>query len=176
MIEWDTFIHLSTPTTATLALIPEGRAGVAATLKAMSAYVREYKKSMAVRDTAARVTRHCPQKAFQCEVQSLHAFVRDRIRYLQDVNGVETVQTPAKTLEMGVGDCDDKSTLLAALLESIGHPTRFMAIGFEPDVFSHVYVETLVGSTWVPLETTEPVQVGWEPEPKIVMARLTWRN
>lgn len=169
-------MHLTTPSTSTLALIPDGRAGVAATLKLMSGMVKEGKKTLAVRATAQRLTQFCAQKDFACEVRALHAWVRDHIRYLQDVTDVETVQTPAKTIESGAGDCDDKSTLLAALLESIGHPTRFMAIGFEPDVFCHVYVETLIGTRWIPLETTEAVVAGWEPEPRMVLARMIWKN
>jgi len=106
----------------------------------------------------------------------LYRFVRDSIRYVQDVNEIETVQEPQKTLEFGAGDCDDKATLLAALLESIGHPTRFVAIGFEPGIFSHVYVESRIGDSWVAMETTEPVEMGWEPDPSLIRARMVHYN
>jgi len=116
------------------------------------------------------------QKDYACEVKCLHAYVRDSIRYLQDPVDVERLQSADKTIELGAGDCDDKSILLAALLESIGHPTRFIAIGFEPEIYSHVYVETKIGAEWVPLETTESVEVGWEPDPSLVRARLPHFN
>lgn len=82
---------------------------------------------------------------------------------MRDIRGVETLHTPEVLLKQQAGDCDDKSVLLAALLESIGHVTRFVAVGFLPGVYSHVLVEVLLGGEWVPLETTEPVEVGWYP-------------
>lgn len=146
-----------------LKTLPPGRAGVRATLEEMRNFVREYKKNLQVRNTAGQLTSHLAQKNFLGEVKTLHAHVRDNIRYLRDIHGIETIQSPEKTLEYGYGDCDDKSTLLAALLESTGHPTRFVAVGKAPNKFSHVYVETLVGKRWFPLETTEPVPAGWAP-------------
>lgn len=169
-------MYLETPTNATLSLIPEGKAGIVQTLKVMSRLVRDGKKNIAVRTKTLSLISGCDQKDYACEVKALHGFVRDAIRYVQDINNVETVQEPQKTLEFMAGDCDDKSTLLGAMLESIGHPTRFMAIGFEPGIFSHVYVETRIGANWIPLETTEPVNVGWEPDPSIVRARLPHYN
>ncbi len=170
-------MHLSAlPTVATLSMIPEGAAGIQATLKAMSGIVKMYKKNMSVRNQALTLIRGCQQKDFACEVRSLHAFVRDYVRYANDITDVETVQTPDITLQNRAGDCDDKSTLLASLLESIGHPTRFVAIGFEPGIYSHVYVETLIGQNWIPLETTEPVEAGWSPDPIMIKCRKEFFN
>jgi len=90
--------------------------------------------------------------------------VRDNVRYVRDVRGVETVHTPVKILEQGQGDCDDKSLILATLLETIGHPTRFVAVGPAPGIYSHVFVETKLGNKWIPLETTENVKPGWRPK------------
>lgn len=163
-------MHLGTPTVTQLRAIPDGFPGVVETLRAMSRFARDGKTTMLVRQTALRLTRNCQQKDFSCEVRTLHAFVRDSVRYVMDVDGVETVQTPQKTLEMMAGDCDDKATLLASLLGSIGHPTRFVAIGFAPQEFSHVYLETLIGTRWIPLETTEPVEAGWSPDPQLILA------
>lgn len=163
-------------TVATLSLIPEGVAGIRETLKAMTAIVRSYKKSMPVRNMAITLIAGCQQKDWACEVKSVHAFVRDRVRYVNDITDVETVQTPDITLQNRAGDCDDKSTLLAALLESIGHPTRFVAIGFEPTIYSHVYVETRIGDNWIPLETTEPVEAGWSPDPLLIKCKLYSNN
>jgi hypothetical protein len=54
--------------------------------------------------------------------------------------------------------------LLAALLESIGHPCRFVAVGYSRrNEFEHVYVETKIGHTWTALETTMDVPMGWAP-------------
>lgn len=150
----------------TLARIPSGRAGIKLTLQAMSRLVRAFKKDPGIIEIACSLVRNLPQYDKVGEVKALHAFVRDHIRYTNDVTGVETVRTPRATLEQGVGDCDDKSTLLAALLEAIGRPTRFAAVGFsEGGPLVHVLVEVRAGKSgrWVPLETIKPVEAGWGP-------------
>jgi transglutaminase-like putative cysteine protease len=155
----------STQLSGALLDIPSGAAGIRATLKIMRELVREYKTNVQIRDFAARLVQDLPQKDWAGQVERLHAFARDGVRY---VDGVETVQTPLVTLQVRYGDCDDKATLLATMLKSIGHPARFVAVGFtEPGRFSHVYVETLIGRRWIPLETTMPVAAGWNP-PRIV--------
>lgn len=144
--------------------IPKGKPGVIETLKLMKSLVLQGKKAPAVRQAAVDLTNGLRQKDWTAEVTALYNFVKNRIRYLRDIRGVETLHTADKILSNEQGDCDDKSVLLASLLESIGHPTRFVAIGFSPGKFSHVYVETKMGDKWVPLETTEPVPMGWKPQ------------
>jgi transglutaminase-like putative cysteine protease len=162
------------PMTATLQAIPDGKAGTVATLKIMREVTKAGKKSLPVRNLALSLIGELPQKDWFNEVKILHRFVRDNIRYVKDIRGVETVQTPDVSLVLKAGDCDDKSVLLASMLEAIGHPTRFVAIGFQPDDFAHVFVESRIGTSWLPLETTEPVEVGWTP--KNVVSRLTIHN
>jgi len=146
--------------------VPSGREGIKRTLHAMSRMVKAFKKDSGVRALAGELVREVPQYDGPGEVRALHAFVRDCIRYTGDIAGVETLQTPRRTLETGIGDCDDKSTLLAALLESINRKTRFVAVGFqEGGGLSHVLVEVRAGKSgkWVPLETIKPVPAGWRP-------------
>ena len=86
------------------------------------------------------------------------------MRYVRDIRDVETVQIPIKTLEYRAGDCDDMVTLLAALLESIGYETRFVAMGTRPGHFQHVFLEAqLPSGEWMALDPTEPVRAGWRP-------------
>lgn len=166
-----------TTTVATLKAIPSGPRGIADTLKEMVQLVKAGKKNMDVRETTGFLVNGCLQKDSSCEIQTIHAFVRDQIRYLQDISDVETITTPEKTLELGYGDCDDKCILIASMLESIGYKTRFVAIGFQPGVFAHVYCEVKLGNnTWFPLETTEDVAAGWEPPPRLVMAKMVYYN
>lgn len=154
------------PRPMTLARIPSGREGIKLTLQAMSRLVRAFKKDPGINELACRLVRELPQYDKVGELRALHAFVRDCIRYTSDIAEVETLRTPRATLELGVGDCDDKSTLLATLLETIGRKTRFAAVGFSdtgPHV--HVLVEVRAGKSgrWVPLETIKPVEAGWGP-------------
>ena len=119
---------------------------------------------MIVRNQAIDITRSCESKDFRCEILRVYDWVDSEIRFVKDVHGVETLQTPERTIELGVGDCDDQSILLSALLESIGHATRFVALGFQPGAFSHVLTETKIGPNWLSLETTVPgAYPGWYP-------------
>ena len=129
----------------------------------MSDLVKRYKKDIRIREQALELVAHLPPKAWSAEAAALFRFVRDDIRYVGDIRDVETVATPVKTLDYGQGDCDDKSVLLASLLESINHPTAFVAIGYSPDTFVHVYVQTRIKNGWVGMETTEPWPMGKRP-------------
>ena len=155
--------------------IPYGAAGTRKTLKLMRELVRRFKMDLTIRNLAGRLTSGLRQKDFNGEIRLLHAYVRDSVRYLKDIHGVETVQTPLVTLNNGFGDCDDKATLLCALLESIGHPTRFWAVGFQGMFeYQHVLLETRSGNrmSWIALETTEPVPAGWRPKKVIASMRI----
>ena len=93
-------------------------------------------------------------------------FVRDEIRYVLDTNDIEVLQSAQVTLKLGYGDCDDKCILLATLLECLGHPCTFLAMGFEPsEQYSHVIVVASgAGETRpISLDTTEPNRMGWFP-------------
>lgn len=149
-----------THTTSQLLAIPSGPAGTRATLEIMRELIRKYKKTLPIRQLAVSLTRGLRHKDYLKEAARIHRYVRDSIRYIKDIRGVETVQTPLKTIEIGQGDCDDKATLAAALMESIGHPTRLVAIGFRPGKFAHVYVEAQIKGAWVAMETTEPWPLG----------------
>lgn len=129
----------------------------------MRAITRQAKKRLPVVEFARSLVRYLPPKDWSGEVEALHRFVRDEIRYVRDVRGIETIAVPEYTIATGQGDCDDKAVLLASMLEAIGHPARFTAIGFSPHSFNHVFVESKIGPDWIALETTEPVSVGWHP-------------
>jgi transglutaminase-like putative cysteine protease len=151
--------------------VPNGINGIVATIGFMQQFVKQYKTDSQVRGMALDLTANLTPK-----VQALFDFVQNQVRYVQDVNGVETVQTPVVTLQNRAGDCDDKATLLAALLESIGHETRFKAVGFQYNAISHVYVETKIGTRWVPLDATEPYEMGWEPPAYMVKSKIIRHN
>lgn len=62
-----------------------------------------------------------------------------------------------------VHNCDDKSTLLAALLGAAGIQSRFKVIGVTPLQYSHVYLQAKPGKRWItmdPIMTNKPI--GWE--------------
>lgn len=104
------------------------------------------------------------------EAVALFRFVRDRIRFVNDPVGIETLRGPRATLELGGGDCDDKATLLASLLGAVGIPSSFRVVAADratPHAFSHVYVVAHVAGKDLPLDPTYPrTPPGWQlPHP-----------
>lgn len=143
--------------------LANGAAGTRQTLELMAALIRQGRESLPVREMMKTLVRHLPQKDYKGEIKAAHEFVRDRVRYTRDIRTVETLHTADRLLADRQGDCDDKSILVASLLESIGHTTRLVAIGPRKGVFSHVYAQvqhpTKAGA-WINLECTEPWPVG----------------
>lgn len=148
---------------AVLKAIPDGAAGTRATLNEMTALVRHFKKYPVIKLFTAQLVQQLPGKEWLGEIEVCRQFVMRNIRYLNDVTDVETVMDPIAVLTYRHGDCDDQATLICAMLESIGHPTRFTAVGFEPDMYSHVFAEAKCGRYWIACETTENVPLGWRP-------------
>lgn len=144
--------------------IPDGREGIRATLKLMSQIVKRYKASPVVRELALDIVADLPQKKWRMEAAALLRWVQQNIRYVKDIRGVETLQTPPQTLRLQTGDCDDTSILYASLLESVGHPTRFIAVGFTPDSLSHVLVQTKIAGKWLSAETIMDWPLGRAPQ------------
>ena len=96
-----------------------------------------------------------PEKNHPAEVRALYDFVRQSIRYTADVNGVETLSNPAHVLLRRSGDCDDQTTLLCALFESIGYPTRLIIARYDGETWEHVYCQVFVDGQWI---DCEPIQ------------------
>lgn len=145
-----------------------GTEGIKQTLHHMVALCRQWKKDPGIVEVAGDLVKELPQGDRPAEIRTIQSFVRDYIRYTNDPRGVEWIRDPRATLEMGVGDCDDKSLLCATLLEAIGCPTRFAAIMLKgSDRFSHVCAQARlgprVGGRWFYLETIKPVEAGWRP-------------
>jgi transglutaminase-like putative cysteine protease len=152
--------------------LASGHAGIMQTIRTMRRLVNAGKVSPVIRQTALNLVRLNAPKDTDGEVRDLFEFVRDRIRYVGDVHAVETVATPEATLALEAGDCDDKATLLASLLESIGIETRFVIAGYNPDAptFEHVYLAAFrPDGSFINLDPSEDVSAGWAaPEPVIL--------
>lgn len=149
--------------------LPEGEGAIRETLRQMVALVRQYKKDIGIITLARQIIDAAPgpanAKNYRDFVTLLQHFVRDRIRYVPDIHDTEMLQTPIRTLQIATGDCDDKATLLAALLASIGFATRFVALGFKNGPYTHVLAEVKLGTRWVPLETIlDGKEPGWFPD------------
>lgn len=87
-------------------------------------------------------------------------FLRDRFIY--ESEAIETLQHPEYMLTgfensgRFVGDCDDITTLHAALLVALGFKVRFVAIRSMKDDpnFDHVYIEVNLNGDWIMYDVT----------------------
>lgn len=105
-------------------------------------------------------------KSFSTGMQLLKdvdSFLRSKFVYMDEK--IETLQTPdymLTGLEMSgrlVGDCDDISTLHAAILTALGFEVRFVAIRSvkENSDYDHVYIEANHNGDWVMYDLTLPL-------------------
>lgn len=129
----------------------------------MRMVVDQFRVNSSVQELAVRIVRSAREKNAASEAAALLRFVQRRIRYVRDPVSNETVRSPVRTLELGAGDCDDKSVLFGALAEAIGWHVRFVAVGPLPGTYCHVYPEVRVGENWVPAECIENWPLGRAP-------------
>lgn len=154
--------------------IPNGLAGTRATLAIMSNLIRKYKVDPVIRELSVKLVRHLPNHKYGRQAGVIHKWIQNNISYVRDVAGVETIQTPHKTLELGAGDCDDMTTLCAVMLESIGLKTKLVAVGFKNNALSHVLPMVLIGRKWYWLECTRPLLMG--EAPKNITSYMEYHN
>lgn len=144
--------------------LPQGRSGPA-TLRYIKRFAQQDAKTPEVRLLALELTRDEVSYDRRGEAEAIHRFVRDEIRYVRDIAGIETVQSPRFTLRVGAGDCDDKTALAASLLYSIGFRVRYVLACTNPAMpgrYSHIYPETEIDGRWCALETIVPgAPFGW---------------
>ena len=146
-----------------LKALPDGDLGTKRTLEYMREFKEQAKLMPEIRSLAHRIVNNVPAKDWYGELEAIQNWVKTNVRYTFDIAGVETLQRPDVTISLGHGDCDDQSTLVASLAETIGLPSRFVAVG--GNEFEHVFAEVfLPGDGWVSVETTENVPIGWAPE------------
>ncbi len=91
---------------------------------------------------------HVPEKDKRGELDAIHAWVQNHLRYVNDPVWMEFITQPETlAFDRTDGDCDDHAVLEAALLGAIGFQTRFVTVAPKPGPFSHVYLQALVMSS-----------------------------
>ena len=138
----------------------------------MKAIINQSKKNPILREYTTSLVQSLRNKDWFGEINTVFNWVRNNIRYVQDINDIETLQIPVATIRLGHGDCDDMVMLMCAMLETIGYRTRSVAIGFDPDNYDHVYLEVFIPDTgkWVAADPTEKNALGWfAPSPCCIM-------
>ena len=99
----------------------------------------------------------------QVALKTIDGYLRSHFIYIPEM--IETIQTPdymLNGLEINnvlMGDCDDITTLHAALLLCLAFKVRLVAIRstFTDPNFDHVYLETEHQGEWIPYDITIPL-------------------
>ncbi len=105
-----------------------------------------------------------PEKDAWAEATAFFNEVRKRVRYTWDPTDFDAFQTPAKTLELQTGDCDDYTSLLGALCRTAGHQVRSRIVQLKgsSQPWDHIYLRVKVGNGWKTLDCSVDKPAGWE--------------
>lgn len=130
-----------------------------------------------VRNTALKIVRDCGSREDACELEAVYNAVKHGdpqvapfkrpFKYVADSRYADYFASPVDSLNGCMkgacgGDCDDHTSLICALLGSLGWKCGLRAWGRKGDgVFSHVYAVVAYPKrppwrSWVALDTTVP--------------------
>ena len=119
-----------------------------------------------MRALAAKIARTCPERDDACEVRAVYQWVRRNIRYTDDVEGFDTHASPMRTVEWGIGDCDDSLALVTCLMRHLGYRVGVRVAETGTQGYDHVYAiagwPKLTPVSYVAMDTTEARWPGWE--------------
>lgn len=117
------------------------------------------------RDLGARIVRK-----YNVTARDLRAFARAVQLHAQSIKFFrefpEVIAAPWITDEWGIGDCDDKSRMIAAVVKSFRIPVRLVFVTFakKPGFnVSHVFPEIELDGKWLPAESVQPWPLGKDP-------------
>jgi hypothetical protein len=146
--------------------------------------VTGWRSKLAMREKAVQILQDAgiqPRRRVQ-QALAIGNWAKESIYYVNEP--VEIFQTPARTIRSGIGDCDDFTVCIATLCESIGIPTRLVALSVRPQprgvlahigdaliredtALTHIYPEALPmhegRRVRVPLDATGDFPVGTDP-------------
>jgi hypothetical protein len=144
-------------------------------IRQMAAYSVADSQTPLIQEEAARATRD----AGDDPIKGAYQLARKRIRFTEDRNVITTpgvVEVLIRPIDVSlldgrigpggvVGDCDDFSMFVAALLLAQGVPCCFATVGADaenPSVYSHVYVVAYTQNGRVAIDASHGKFCGWE--------------
>lgn len=121
-----------------------------------------------LRELAAAVIRQydVPEREPAKLARAFQQFAQDRVKFFRE--WPEFNAAPWVTARWGIGDCDDKARLIAALCKQFRIPVRLRFATFlvpKRGVTSHVWPEVQLGKArkWFALESVKPWPLGKSP-------------
>ena len=76
-----------------------------------------------LRSLASSVTKGCSSGNKECQLNKVYRYIIDNYNYYSDPRSREFIQSPADTLKVKGGDCEDLTILMSSLLENLGFKT-----------------------------------------------------
>lgn len=164
---------------ATTELIPDGNAGITATLRVLDRLIDHALLDGSVIAVAHDIVRHVPARDTDAEASAIFQWVRGHFRYTHDPlatdpdeGPADQVKTPERLIEeiqgtgVAVGDCDDYVGLLLTLLRAVGIRCEPVVLSERAGPYSHVMVRYASPrrKRWVTLDAITPNAPGWFPK------------
>lgn len=130
--------------------------------------------SAAIRKRAEEILGPIQERDEQAEVSSIYDFVQSSLHYVDDPAEIEMLKYPVlidtEISEKGyfMGDCDDASGYLAALLKTVGYQVQLVIVtperaeGYD---YRHIFVRVWLpkAQEWLALDPTAKIYpMGWE--------------
>jgi len=105
-----------------------------------------------------------PERNPMALAKGLQKYAQNNIKYFRE--SPERFTSPLRTLEWGLGDCDDKSIFLASCLRSFRIPVRlkFLLLHLKNGDKAHVYPLAKLNNNWYPIESVIKLKLGIDPE------------
>lgn len=139
--------------------------GLDSTLGVIQQMVLQWRGDQTLRDYALKATSTVRDKHDTGQMaRALYRWISGNIEFIKDQFGIERLQSPDVTIQLGSGDCDDHAILSAAMLLSIGIPARLRVVALnpnQPDVFNHIFTEYFDGRAWKSFDTTLKAFAGY---------------
>lgn len=145
------------PMTAQSFPLAGGDAGVNQTVRAMQRLIEKGKRDPDIHSLAAQILTQAAVPSFDRAgaARAIGEWVRDNIRFTDDVVGIETLHSAREVARLRIGDCDDFTILISSLLQTVGLPTHIVTVagsGDDPTQFSHVYPEVEIDGQWIAVD------------------------
>jgi len=131
-------------------------------LRFLRKVVTEFRAMPQIRDLALDIIRKAAIESRDKKGQALAVanWVKQNIYYVHELP--ERFQYPNDTLRSRAGDCDDFTTLIGSLIESIGIPSVMVAM--KPRFsFKHIFPAARIGAGMLSLDATNRFGVNVNP-------------
>lgn len=114
-----------------------------------------------------------PEKDWESECREVFKWVKRNVRYTRDIEGKDTFQHPIRTIELGIADCDDMSSLIGSMLLAAGYPVKLRVIRTVGSkdwnhIFPMIGLPPGAPNRWVALDATVPRPMGWHPPANMI--------